>query len=49
MTLPVALVTAAHAAAAVPAQPYDVNGDGYPELVIGAPDLQVGLLEGAAA
>ena len=47
LALPVAMVTPAHAAAALPALPYDVNGDGYPELVVGAPDLQVGLLKGA--
>lgn len=47
LALPVALVTPAHAAAALPALPYDVDGDGCPELVVGAPDLQVGLLKGA--
>jgi len=39
----------ASAAPAAPttAKPYDVNGDGFPEQVVGAPDLQVGSVKGA--
>lgn len=41
LALPLALAAVpAHAATA--AKPYDFDGDGYPELVAGAPDLDVG-------
>ena len=35
------------AAAATPAKPYDFDGDGHPDQVVGAPELQVGVVEGA--
>jgi hypothetical protein len=35
------VLTAPPASAAGPARPYDFNGDGYPELAVGAPGLQV--------
>ncbi len=44
--VPFGLVTPA-AAAVAPAKPYDVNGDGYPELVVGAPGLRVGSVKDA--
>lgn len=37
----------AQAAPTAPAKPYDVDGNGYPELVVGAPNLRVGSHEGA--
>ena len=37
-----AVLSASPAEAAAAARPYDFNGDGFPELVVGAPDLQVG-------
>ncbi|GAB2591391.1 FG-GAP repeat protein [Microlunatus antarcticus] len=36
------LLLAPPASAAAVAKPYDFNGDGFPELVVGAPELQVG-------
>ena len=37
------LLTAAHAATAAPvaARPYDFDGDGFPDLVVSAPSLDV--------
>lgn len=46
LTTPLLLLAPPAAAAAV-AEPYDVNGDGFPELVVGAPGLQVGSVHGA--
>ena len=39
---PLLLLSGPASAAPTPAKPYDVNGDGFPEQVVGAPDLQVG-------
>lgn len=36
------MLLASPAEAAAAARPYDFNGDGFPELVVGAPDLRVG-------
>ena len=41
------LVPATSVAAARVAKPYDFDGDGFPELVVGAPNLQVGSFMGA--
>jgi hypothetical protein len=41
------LLLAPPASAASVAKPYDFDGDGYPELVVGAPGLQVGPAKGA--
>jgi hypothetical protein len=41
------VLSASSAEAASTAEPYDFNGDGYPELVVGAPNLQVGPVVGA--
>lgn len=41
LAVPLALVSVP-AQAATAAKPYDFDGDGYPELVVGAPDLDVG-------
>jgi FG-GAP repeat len=45
LVVPFGLTAPAHAAAPPTtslAKPFDLNGDGYPELVVGAPDLRVG-------
>ena len=44
---PLLLLSGPASAAPTPAKPYDVNGDGFPEQVVGAPDLQVGSVKGA--
>lgn len=41
------LLLAPPASAATSAKPYDFNGDGFAELVVGAPSLQVGQVKGA--
>ncbi|WP_170854200.1 FG-GAP-like repeat-containing protein [Microlunatus flavus] len=41
------LAVPAHAAAVKPALPYDFNGDGYPELAVGVPSMQVGSVKEA--
>lgn len=45
LALPAALVAPAHAAS--PAVPFDFDGDRYPDLVVGAPTLQVGSVKAA--
>jgi hypothetical protein len=45
LVVPIGLAAPAHAAMA--AKPFDLNGDGYPELVVGAPSLQVGSVKEA--
>jgi len=45
LVVPFGLTTPAHAATSV--KPFDLNGDGYPELVVGAPYLQVGSVKDA--
>ena len=47
LTLIVPFGLAAPAHAATSAKPFDLNGDGYPELVVGAPYLQVGSVKNA--
>jgi hypothetical protein len=41
------VLSASPAEAASAARPHDFNGDGYPELVVGAPELRVGSVAGA--
>ena len=41
------VLSASPAEAAGAARPYDFNGDGYPDLVVGAPSLQVGSVKEA--
>ena len=47
LLVPLGLGAPAQAAESTAAVPFDVNGDGYPELVVGAPDLQVGSVKEA--
>jgi hypothetical protein len=39
------VLSASPGEAAAAARPYDLNRDGYPELVVGAPRLQVGAVK----
>jgi hypothetical protein len=47
IALGLTVLSAPDAKAAAAAQPYDFNGDTYPELVVGAPGLRVGEVRGA--